>query len=246
MADVHNSCALSSLKVISDVVADHTEPIHSQSRCSALALTVSGSPLNQRRGHLSDISSFERLIGWLRGPFVSLMAWLTVVAIGWRWRTLIGWLCCFVRFTEADTLVMGDVTYGACCVDDFTARALGADFMVHYGHSCLSELNTILIHSPKRVFVIWLWHSKSSFFHRIQIVMLAIFLHIFAECRDPFQGPSLTGTSISENNYGEWRPSNLQGSFKSKGWRQRVVIRRSGVVWIIVLKCFAALNSSVC
>lgn len=43
------------------------------------------------------------------------------------------------RFTEADTVVMGDVTYGACCVDDFTAQALGADFMVHYGHSCLSE-----------------------------------------------------------------------------------------------------------
>ncbi|KAG7272184.1 hypothetical protein CRUP_036898 [Coryphaenoides rupestris] len=42
------------------------------------------------------------------------------------------------RFTEADTIVMGDVTYGACCVDDFTARALGADFMVHYGHSCLA------------------------------------------------------------------------------------------------------------
>lgn len=34
-------------------------------------------------------------------------------------------------------MVMGDVTYGACCVDDFTARALGADFLVHYGHSCL-------------------------------------------------------------------------------------------------------------
>ncbi|XP_078729800.1 2-(3-amino-3-carboxypropyl)histidine synthase subunit 1 isoform X1 [Lampetra fluviatilis] len=41
------------------------------------------------------------------------------------------------RFTDAETVVMGDVTYGACCVDDFTARALGADFMVHYGHSCL-------------------------------------------------------------------------------------------------------------
>lgn len=48
-------------------------------------------------------------------------------------------LCLNPRFTEADTIVMGDVTYGACCVDDFTARALGADFMVHYGHSCLSE-----------------------------------------------------------------------------------------------------------
>uniref|UniRef100_A0A667Y6S7 2-(3-amino-3-carboxypropyl)histidine synthase subunit 1 n=1 Tax=Myripristis murdjan TaxID=586833 RepID=A0A667Y6S7_9TELE len=45
------------------------------------------------------------------------------------------------RFTEADTVVMGDVTYGACCVDDFTARALGADFMVHYGHSCLIPID---------------------------------------------------------------------------------------------------------
>lgn len=48
-------------------------------------------------------------------------------------------VCILRRFTEADTIVMGDVTYGACCVDDFTARALGADFMVHYGHSCLSK-----------------------------------------------------------------------------------------------------------
>nr|XP_057936421.1 2-(3-amino-3-carboxypropyl)histidine synthase subunit 1 isoform X2 [Doryrhamphus excisus] len=46
------------------------------------------------------------------------------------------------RFTEADTIVMGDVTYGACCVDDFTARALGADFMVHYGHSCLVPVDS--------------------------------------------------------------------------------------------------------
>ncbi|KAG9265209.1 2-(3-amino-3-carboxypropyl)histidine synthase subunit 1 isoform X1 [Astyanax mexicanus] len=46
------------------------------------------------------------------------------------------------RFTGADTLVMGDVTYGACCVDDFTARALGADFMVHYGHSCLIPIDS--------------------------------------------------------------------------------------------------------
>jgi 2-(3-amino-3-carboxypropyl)histidine synthase len=36
-----------------------------------------------------------------------------------------------------ETIVMGDVTYGACCIDDFTAKALDADFLVHYGHSCL-------------------------------------------------------------------------------------------------------------
>ena len=44
-------------------------------------------------------------------------------------------------FTDAQTLIMGDVTYGACCVDDFSARALGCDFMVHYGHSCLVSTN---------------------------------------------------------------------------------------------------------
>ncbi|XP_033747995.1 2-(3-amino-3-carboxypropyl)histidine synthase subunit 1-like [Pecten maximus] len=45
------------------------------------------------------------------------------------------------EFTEADTLIMGDVTYGACCVDDFTARALGAELMIHYGHSCLVPID---------------------------------------------------------------------------------------------------------
>ena len=36
-------------------------------------------------------------------------------------------------------LIMGDVTYGACCVDDYTATALGAQLLVHYGHSCLGK-----------------------------------------------------------------------------------------------------------
>ncbi|KAJ1967297.1 Diphthamide biosynthesis protein 1 [Dispira parvispora] len=41
------------------------------------------------------------------------------------------------RFANVETVIMGDVTYGACCIDDFTAKQLGCDFMVHYGHSCL-------------------------------------------------------------------------------------------------------------
>ena len=36
-----------------------------------------------------------------------------------------------------ETLILGDVVYGACCVDDYTARALGCDLLVHYAHSCL-------------------------------------------------------------------------------------------------------------
>ncbi|XP_043277172.1 2-(3-amino-3-carboxypropyl)histidine synthase subunit 1 [Venturia canescens] len=44
-------------------------------------------------------------------------------------------------FTQAETVIMGDVTYGACCVDDFSARALNVDLLVHYGHSCLIPID---------------------------------------------------------------------------------------------------------
>lgn len=40
---------------------------------------------------------------------------------------------------------MGDVTYGACCIDDYTARALGCDILVHYAHSCLIPVDVTTI-----------------------------------------------------------------------------------------------------
>ena len=43
--------------------------------------------------------------------------------------------------TGCIVIVMGEVTYGACCIDDFTARAPGVELMVHYGHSCLVPVN---------------------------------------------------------------------------------------------------------
>ena len=49
------------------------------------------------------------------------------------------------RFTDATTVIMGDVTYGACCVDDYTAVALGCDMLVHYGHSCLIPVDQTMI-----------------------------------------------------------------------------------------------------
>ncbi|EXM15351.1 hypothetical protein FOTG_16318 [Fusarium oxysporum f. sp. vasinfectum 25433] len=33
--------------------------------------------------------------------------------------------------------LMGDITYGACYIDDYTARALGYDLLVPYSHDCL-------------------------------------------------------------------------------------------------------------
>ncbi|GHJ87559.1 hypothetical protein NliqN6_3961 [Naganishia liquefaciens] len=38
---------------------------------------------------------------------------------------------------EVTPLLLADVTYGACCIDDFTAKEMGAEMIVHYGHSCL-------------------------------------------------------------------------------------------------------------
>lgn len=37
--------------------------------------------------------------------------------------------------------VLGDVTYGACCVDDLSAAALSADLLIHFGHSCLVPID---------------------------------------------------------------------------------------------------------
>lgn len=45
----------------------------------------------------------------------------------------------------AETVIMGDVTYGACCIDDYTARALGCDLLVHYAHSCLIPIDVTKI-----------------------------------------------------------------------------------------------------
>ena len=45
----------------------------------------------------------------------------------------------------SETIIMGDVTYGACCIDDYTARALGCDLLVHYAHSCLIPVDVTTI-----------------------------------------------------------------------------------------------------
>ncbi|GAA6014124.1 hypothetical protein JCM8202_005155 [Rhodotorula sphaerocarpa] len=34
--------------------------------------------------------------------------------------------------------VLADTTYGSCCVDEVAAQHVDADFVVHYGHTCLS------------------------------------------------------------------------------------------------------------
>lgn len=49
------------------------------------------------------------------------------------------------QFCDVETVVMGDVSYGACCIDDYTARALDCDFIIHYAHSCLVPIDVTAI-----------------------------------------------------------------------------------------------------
>ncbi|CAF2512516.1 unnamed protein product [Rotaria sp. Silwood2] len=44
-------------------------------------------------------------------------------------------------YTNVDIVIMGDVAYGACCIDDHGARALNCDLLIHYGHSCLVPID---------------------------------------------------------------------------------------------------------
>ena len=49
------------------------------------------------------------------------------------------------NFSGCDCIIMGDVTYGACCIDDLTAKKIGAEFLIHYGHSCLVPITETCI-----------------------------------------------------------------------------------------------------
>jgi 2-(3-amino-3-carboxypropyl)histidine synthase len=57
------------------------------------------------------------------------------------------------KFGDVDCLILGDVTYGACCVDDLASKALDCDFIVHYGHSCLVPIQELVIKNALYVFV---------------------------------------------------------------------------------------------
>ncbi|XP_031728273.1 2-(3-amino-3-carboxypropyl)histidine synthase subunit 2 [Anarrhichthys ocellatus] len=42
------------------------------------------------------------------------------------------------RNSNAKPFILGDTSYGSCCVDEVAAEHVGADCIVHYGSSCLS------------------------------------------------------------------------------------------------------------
>jgi 2-(3-amino-3-carboxypropyl)histidine synthase len=100
------------------------------------------------------------------------------------------------EFAHVQTVIMGDVTYGACCVDDFTAKALGCDFLVHYGHSCLVPVDVTSIRTMY-VFVeiginvdhfIALVATNFSTSDKILLVSTVQFISSLHYCKDVLSG----------------------------------------------------------
>jgi diphthamide biosynthesis protein 2 len=54
--------------------------------------------------------------------------------------------------TEESLYILGDTSYGACCVDEVAAEHVDADVVVHYGRSCLSP--------PSRLPVIYVFTAR--------------------------------------------------------------------------------------
>ena len=48
-------------------------------------------------------------------------------------------------FAKCDIIIIGDITYGACCIDDIDCNILECDLLIHYCHSCLIPSTKCLV-----------------------------------------------------------------------------------------------------
>jgi 2-(3-amino-3-carboxypropyl)histidine synthase len=48
-------------------------------------------------------------------------------------------------FGKCETIILGDITYGACCIDDIDCQFLDCDLLIHYCHSCLVPSTKCLV-----------------------------------------------------------------------------------------------------
>ncbi|KAJ6634959.1 2-(3-amino-3-carboxypropyl)histidine synthase subunit 2 [Pseudolycoriella hygida] len=47
------------------------------------------------------------------------------------------------RLVECEVYVLGDTSYGSCCIDEVAAAHIDADAIIHFGHACLSRVSRL-------------------------------------------------------------------------------------------------------
>ena len=70
-------------------------------------------------------------------------------------------------FAECETIILGDITYGACCIDDIGCSLLNCDLIIHYAHSCLKP-NIITLVKVMYIFV----EIKIDIEHLVKTIIL--------------------------------------------------------------------------
>lgn len=66
-----------------------------------------------------------------------------------------------------EVIIIGDVTYGACCIDDYIAALNECQLIVHFAHSCLIPVNE-MIDNLKVLYIFVdikfdIWHCVETF-----------------------------------------------------------------------------------
>ncbi len=61
------------------------------------------------------------------------------------------------RVTGARVIILADVTYGACCIDDYSSQKLNVDLLIHYGHSCLVPIQSTCVKVSNYVRLLFLY-----------------------------------------------------------------------------------------
>lgn len=95
------------------------------------------------------------------------------------------------KLTNVDIIILGDITYGACCIDDTTSSMLNADLLVHYGHSCLvptsvaNKLDTIYVFVTIQINVDSASSSISSYVENLLSNPEPVRGKIEVECESP-------------------------------------------------------------
>lgn len=57
----------------------------------------------------------------------------------------------FENFCGCQVMILTDTVYGACCIDDLSAKLAGCQCLIHYGHSCLVKVDQDYAKSDFRV-----------------------------------------------------------------------------------------------
>ena len=93
--------------------------------------------------------------------------------------------------------ILGDTSYGSCCVDEVAAAHGNADIIIHYGHACLS--------SPSTIPVYYVFHQSFDVnSYHIESIIMAIMEEINEIYNNNISSSSEPISSSSLNNNNEY------------------------------------------